>query len=211
MALIASSGGSDFKQVPPGMFLARCYRIVDLGTQKGEWKGKEKWSRKIMIQWELYGEDESGSPLLTEDGRPMAVSKRYTLSLGDNAALRADLKSWRGRDFTHDELNGFDIKNVLGAPCMLNIAHDQRDGKTYTNVASVTPVPKVMRETIPEPVNKPTLFDISEPDMELFNTFSERLQETIYGCKEWEKKSVNSAARESSGGESPAFDDDIPF
>ena len=37
MSLIAKStegSGSSFVTVPPDMHLARCYRIVDLGTQK---------------------------------------------------------------------------------------------------------------------------------------------------------------------------------
>lgn len=216
MALIAaSSGTSDFKPVPAGMYMARCYRVIDLGTQRGEWKGKEKWSRKVLIQWELYGEAEDGTPLILDDGRPMSVSKRYTLSLGDNAQLRADLKSWRGRDFSPDELAGFDISALLGVGCMLNIAHDTKDGKTYTNVASVTPIPKVMRDAFPKAVNPQMIFDVSEPNMEFFGGFSERLQETIKGCKEWQKVSTSRAATETASHSAAPFEDeelsDIPF
>ncbi len=215
MALVAmQSGGGDFKPVPAGMFLARCFRIIDLGTQRGEWKGKEKWSRKVLVQWELYGEDEDGNALVTDDGRPMSISKRYTLSLGENAQLRSDLKSWRGKDFTPEELAGFDISKVLGAPCMLNVSHAEKDGRTYTNVASITPVPKAMRAAIPKPINAPVLFDVSEPDMEVLAGLSDKLQETIKGCKEWQKVSVNKAAADSAPQESSGFDDmsdDIPY
>lgn len=214
MALIAAAtGGTDFKPVPAGMYMARCFRVIDLGTQRGEWKGKEKWSRKVLIQWELYGEADDGTPLTLDDGRPMSVSKRYTLSLGDNAQLRADLKSWRGRDFTPDELAGFDISALLGVGCMLNIAHDTKDGKTYTNVASVTPIPKVMRESFPKACNPQMIFDVSEPDMDYFGGLSERLQETIRGCKEWQKVPVNQAAAQSAkpGTSFDDMEDDIPF
>ena len=215
MALVAmQSGGGDFKPVPAGVYLARCFRIIDLGTQKGEWKGKEKWSRKVLMQWELYGEDEDGNTLTTDDGRPMSISKRYTLSLGENAQLRADLKSWRGRDFTPEELAGFDISKVLGASCMLNVSHTEKDGRTYTNVASITPVPKAMRASMPESINTPVLFDVSEPDMDVLASLSDKVQETITGCKEWQKVSVNKAAAssapENSGG-SDDMEDDIPY
>ena len=217
MALIAAStGGGDFKPVPAGMHMARCFRVIDLGTQRGEWKGKEKWNRKVLLQWELYGEADDGTPLKLDDGRPMSVSKRYTLSLGDNAQLRADLKSWRGRDFTLDELAGFDISALLGIGCMLNVAHDTKDSKTYTNVASVTPIPKVMRETFPKAINPQIIFDVSEPNMEALATFSERLQETIRGCREWHKVPASKHASDSAM--EPAnthvfndMDDDIPF
>lgn len=38
-----SSGSScSFVPVPVGMHLARCYRIIDLGTQEKEWQGRKK-------------------------------------------------------------------------------------------------------------------------------------------------------------------------
>lgn len=214
MALIATASQSSFKQVPAGLFMAICYRVIDLGTQKTQWQGKEKWSRKVLIQWELHGEDDAGEPLTTDEGAPLSVSKRYTLSLGENAQLRADLKSWRGRDFTPDELAGFDIGKLIGAPCMVNVAHDQKDGNTYTNVASVTPVPRALKDTVPAPVNMPLMFDVSEPNMETFNLLSDKLQETIRACKEWQKVPVNEAASASAspgGGSIADMDDDISF
>lgn len=214
MALIATAtAGSDFKTTPSGVYIARCYRIVDLGTQRGEWKGKEKWSRKIMFSWELFGEEDDGTPLVSDEGAPLTISKRYTLSLGENANLRADLKSWRGRDFTIDELNGFDVKNVLGAYCMLNITHDEKDGKTYANVASISPLPSALRNNKPEGVNELTFFDVTEPDKVMFALFSDKLRETIMACKEWNKEPVNTAASRSasSAGSASDMDDDIPF
>ena len=212
MALIAAAtGGSEFKLVPAGLHMARCFRVIDLGTQKSQWQGKEKWSRKVLIQWELHGEDEDGAPLLTDEGKPLSVSKRYTLSLGENAQLRADLVSWRGRDFTPEELAGFDISKLLGTWCMVNITHDKKkNGNTYTNVSSVTPVPKALRQALPEGVNDLMLFDVSEPDMGVLGKLPNKLQETIRGCKEWQKVPVSQAAAESAGSFA-GVDDDIPW
>ena len=33
-----------------------------------------------------------------------------------------DLAAWRGKDFTADELRGFELKNVLGAWAMITVA-----------------------------------------------------------------------------------------
>lgn len=212
MALIAQATQSNFKQVPPGMYMAICFRVIDLGTQKTQWQGKEKWSRKVMLQWELHGEDDTGEPLTNDEGHPLSVSKRYTLSLGENAQLRQDLKSWRGRDFTQEELNGFDISKLLGVACMVNVAHDVKDGNTYTNVASVTPVPRALKDTVPVMVNEPVIFDVSEPDMEVLGKLSEKMQETIRACKEWEKVPVSQAATASAGGAKfDDFDEDVGF
>jgi hypothetical protein len=46
-----STGGGSFKPMPAGMHLARCYRVIDLGTQKVEWKGSTKLQAKVLVQW----------------------------------------------------------------------------------------------------------------------------------------------------------------
>lgn len=194
MALIASDSGGG-TPVPQGVHTGRCFRVIDLGTQPREYQGQVKPPiRKAMLAWELYGEDEEGNPLLTEDGRPLAISKRYSVSLSDKATLRADLESWRGKAFTNEELKGFDISKLIGVTALINVKHEDRDGKTYANVASISPVPKAMRDSLPLAVNKPQLFDVTDPDMALFDTLSEKLRETIKGCVEWKKQSVSQAA-----------------
>jgi hypothetical protein len=83
----------------------------------------------LAIVWEI---DKSMA-----DGRPFLVRKRFTASLHEKSNLHRDLKSWRGRAFTPQELAGFDIENVLGASCQLLISHTERDGTTFANVAAV--------------------------------------------------------------------------
>ena len=93
MALVAkeSGEGGSFTPVPDGSHLARCYRIIDMGTQKTEFEGKVKFLPKVMIQFEVHGEDAEGNPTITSKNEPMSISKNYTLSLADKATLRKDL------------------------------------------------------------------------------------------------------------------------
>jgi hypothetical protein len=108
MSLVAKAGGgSTFTPIPPGMYLGRCYRIVDMGTQKSEYLGQVKHLPKVMLQFEVHGEDDTGKPLITAKGEPMTISKNFTLSLAEKATLRKDLQTWRGKEFTADELRGF--------------------------------------------------------------------------------------------------------
>ena len=121
MSLIAKAeSNSGFTPVPPGMHLARCYRIIDLGTQKSVYKGTEKQLHKIMIQFEVHSEDDEGNPLLTEKGEPLSISKNYTLSLGEKASLSIDLESWRGSAFTAEERRGFDLNITEEALAMID-------------------------------------------------------------------------------------------
>jgi len=90
MIIAKTETTSKFKPVPPGMHLARCYRIIDLGTQKKVWQGAESFKRQIMMQFEIHGEDDAGNPIITEKGDPMSIGKNYTLSLHEKARLSID-------------------------------------------------------------------------------------------------------------------------
>jgi hypothetical protein len=213
MSLMAKdSGGGSFTPVSPGMHLARCYRIIDLGTQKSEFKGDIKSLHKVMIQFEVHGEDESGNPLVTTKGEPMSISKNFTLSLAEKATLRKDLQTWRGREFTAEELRGFELKNVLGAWAMITAAKALgNNGKEYTNIVSVNPVPAAIKKAgMPAGFNKLAIFEIDTPDMELFETFRDRLKEQIQSSPEWRGNESNQKDTSAKS----AFDDldeDVPF
>lgn len=212
MPLIARDSGneSSFTPVPPGMHLARCYRIVDLGTQKSEYQGEVKYLHKLMIQFEVHGEDDNGKPLVTAKGEPLSISKNYTNMLGEKASLRKDLAAWRGRDFTKEELKGFLLKNILGHWAMISVAKSiGNNGKEYTNIMSVNPVPASIKKAgLPEGFNTPYIFSLDEPDMALFETFSRSLKEKIQSSPEWQNR--NELANEAPRSEDE-MDQDIPF
>ena len=189
MGFIAKdSGGGDFKRVPPGAYIGRCYSVIDLGTQLTSGQYGEKMQHKIRIAWELFGDDENGNPLTVDiDGvdMPMTISKSYTVSLHEKAALRKDLAAWRGKDFTEEEARGFDVSKLIGAYCMVNATSSETNGKTYTNVAGLTPLPGALKNAKPNPVHANVLFDLDKPDMKLFEQFHEKLQEAIKRSPEW--------------------------
>jgi hypothetical protein len=191
----AEASTSSFTPVPAGMHLARCYRIVDTGTQRTEWQGKEKWSRKIMIQFEVHSEDEAGKPLLTPKGEPLSISKNYTLSLAEMARLSIDLESWRGSAFTPDERKGFNLEKLLGVWAMITVSKSVgRDGNEYTNIANINPVPPNIKKLgLPEPVNENKVFSIDNPDMALFETFSDKMKQKIEGSPEWQARGGKSS------------------
>jgi hypothetical protein len=189
MGFIATnSGGGDFKRVPPGVYIGRCYSLIDLGTQKTEGQYGIKHQHKIRIGWELFGEDENGQPLTIEvDGKtmPMTISKSYTVSLHEKAGLRKDLASWRGKDFTEEEAAGFDVSKLNGAYCMLNVTSSESNGKTYSNISSITPLPAALKNNKPAPVHASVSFDLDAPDISVFDSFHEKLQDAIKKSPEW--------------------------
>jgi hypothetical protein len=216
MSFIVEDKGGSFESTPSGLHLARCYRIIDLGTQKTEYLGQVKYLPKIMLGWEIHGQDEAGTPLKMKDGRPFAMFKNYTKSWNDKANLRGDLQAWRGRPFTAEELKRFDLKTILGVWCMLNVIEKQgNDGKTYVNVDGITPVPSMIKQAgLPTAINKNEVFTLDEPDMEMFKSFSENLKKKIMASPEWERiEGKASAPSAMAAPAKPAVDedDDIPF
>lgn len=142
MSLIVKKTGSDFQITPAGMVQAVCYAVWDIGMQTVSFQGKEKQLHKGIIAWEIN--EKINQPDSEFHGCRFTVTNRYTLSLSDKALLRAHLESWRGKPFTLDELNGFDLETVVGANCMLNIVHNESGGKTYANIGAITPLLKNM-------------------------------------------------------------------
>lgn len=207
MGLTAKDSGGSFTPVPPGMHLARCYRIVDMGTQTTDFQGQTKHLQKVMLQFEVHGEDDSGKALVTPKGEPMSISKNFTLSLAEKATLRKDLQAWRGREFTADELRGFELKNVLGVWAMITASKAVgNNGKEYTNIVSINPVPAaIKRSGMPEGFNKLDMFTIENPDMNLFETFGNGLREKITSSPEWRAR--NQALVSKPGAPDSGFDD----
>lgn len=191
MGFIATdAGGGNFKRVPAGVYIGRCYSLIDLGTQLSSGQYGEKMQHKLRIGWELFGEDEDGKPLVVEvDGQdmPLTISKSYTVSLHEKASLRKELAAWRGKDFSDDEAKAFDVSKLVGAYCMVNVTTSETNGKTYSNVAGLTPLPAALKNAKPAAVHEDLIFNLDAPDMKVFNTFHEKLQEAIKRSPEWAK------------------------
>lgn len=204
---LKQSGGQDYAPHPQGAFAARCVRVIDIGTQRTEFKGEVKNVKKVILAFET-SELMSGGEF---DGKPFLITNRYTASTSDKSILRKDLKSWRGRDFTEEELQAFHLKNVLNKPCMLNVIHTERNGKVYANIASIMPLPKGMNAN--KAVSEPYFFDLDDPDMEVFEKLSPKMKELIMDTPEWKAREYAKGEQESANAESiPAEEyDDIPF
>tara|TARA_R110002020_G_scaffold49241_1_gene140287 strand:- start:1526 stop:1996 length:471 start_codon:yes stop_codon:yes gene_type:complete len=81
--------------------------------------------------------------------------KQYTLSLNEKAALYKDLCAWRKKQFTDEELKGFDLTNVLGVTCDIDI------GETKTGKSKVIAVYSPDGGAKKQPtVNEQIAFDI---------------------------------------------------
>lgn len=189
-------GGKDFEQAPLGAQVARCVKMIDIGSQTGEWQGKATVRRQVIITFELPN-------CLMSDGenagKPFVVNKFYTASLGEKATLRHDLVAWRGREFTKEELAAFDAKNIMGKPCMLGLI--DKEGKT--RIGTIMQLPKGM--PVPEQVNQSVFFSIDEFDQRVFDSLSDGIKKMIESSPEYK------ALKGKPAGSFDDMADDIPW
>jgi len=207
------TGGADFDPTPEGIYVGVCYAIYDIGHQYN--KKYDKYQQKVIIAWELPEERIN----LKEDGKevskPRAVSSRYGLSLGSKAYLRQDLESWRGKKFTEAELEGFDLRKILGKACQVQIIHDKDGDKTYANVQNVMPLPKGTKA--PKPENPLIYYCIEDDGFSFPETMPEWVQKVVKKSREYggqaQPQPTQQAPMEAADDDFGDFGDgsDIPF
>lgn len=194
--------GGDFIPPPAGSHIAVCYRVIDLGTQQTTYLGQSKLQRKIMISWEIPDEK-------MDDGRPFTISKRYTFSSSEKANLRHDLENWRGAKFRDEEIQQFDTRKLIGVGCMLSVIHEEKDGRTYSNIASVAKLPKGI--TPPALENATAYFSLVDPDWKAFDALSDGLKGVIQKSPEYAEAMRTNSNDEPPPRTSDDLDDSIPF
>ena len=137
MSMIASdNGGQTIEKLENGVYTAVSSAIIDLGLQRNEQFGKTQ--RRFMMIWNILGEDVE----INGEKQPRTISKEYSFSLNEKSTLRKDLQAWRGKPFSEEELQGFNILAVLNKACQLQIILEEKNSKKYNNIAGIMSLPK---------------------------------------------------------------------
>lgn len=179
---VNGNSASTIAPIPQGTYLAVCNLLVDLGVQFNE--QYKNSSRKVLIGWEIPDET-----IELDDGpHSRTISKRYTASLNEAASLRQDLAAWRGRDFTPDELAAFDLRNIVGTSCMVNIIHRESNGKTYANISSIMALPKGMPKG--KLTENAVIFDLDAASVDDVETLPKWIADIVKRSTTYEEKLI---------------------
>lgn len=200
----AVTSNSDFKQAQTGMQPGRIFKIIDLGTQKGEYKGEPKINRQLQFGFELP-ED------LMEDGRPLSVNKKINLTVGDRAALtKLAIACGEPKPGL-----GFDPICLIGRACNLTLESWTNGDKSGVGITGFAPLMK--NQKVADLQNEKILFDIDKFDQTAFDNLHDHYRGLIMQSPEYaELKSgkQNYAAAKATGKpnvEHEEIDDEIPF
>lgn len=164
--------------VEPGVYMAVCVGVIDLGEQYSE-KFKS-YSNKLKFVWALPSET------IEVDGKPeeRQLSKEFTFSVSKKGSLRTFLESWNSRTYSDEEFASLEVFEQLGKACQLQVVLN--DAKEYSNVANLMPLPK----GTPAPVSKTAYitWDMDNWDDALFEKLPAWTQEQIKKSTQYQKE-----------------------
>ncbi len=166
--------------IDAGVYPARIVQIIDLGLQaQRPFQGQEKApAPEIMLTYELVD-----CFMIDEDGNELEDKPRWISETIPLFSITQEKAKSSKRYFAVDPDNVFggDFSKLLDAPVNVTLVHNKSGEKTYVNVGGIASMRKKDAEKLPELKNPTKLFDLDDPDMEVFGSLPEWIQEKIKG------------------------------
>lgn len=178
----AAGGGGKIVLMEPGSYPTRLVGVVDLGLQKKPpYQGQEKPpAHMIALTYEFVDEfmlDENEQP---DPAKPRWLTEMINLRhiSSEKATSTARLKA-----LDPEGLVKGDFAQLVDTPVTVTVVHNpgkgKNAGKTFENVAAVSGMRAKDAERCPPLVNKPFVFDLTDPDLEVFFKLPKFIQEKI--------------------------------
>lgn len=169
----------------PGTYPVRLVQVIDMGLQpQRPYLGEDKApAQDVMLTYEfvdVFMVDDKGNDILD---KPRWQSETINLR-----SFKADLATSTKRIKALDpkDVHNGNLAELVGAPAMATITVSKKGEKTYVNIRGLA----VMRDKdvakLPELVNPTKVFDLEEPDLEVFNSLPEWIREKIKGNLKYE-------------------------
>ena len=196
-----------------GTYPIRVAQIIDLGVQKQRpYQGKEKPPvQEVMLTYEFLDEfcvDEDGNE---DEAKPRWLSETMPLY-----SLKADKAKSTNRYLAIDPQLEFDedFTMLAGGAANATIVHNAGKGanvgKTYMNIQSLSAMRPKDVANAPDLKNPTKVFVLDEPDLEVFSSLPEWIQDKIKGNLEYQGSVLQKALEgPQSGSDEPQSGDDL--
>ena len=173
-----SKAAGDKKEQPPeGPHMARVVGLTDLGHQpEWEYQGKTQKSQfKMTLTYELVGTE------MADTGMPFWVSEDINVNdfepkPGQEGKPATMMLRVRAIDLNNETNDGKDLSKLLDKPAMVMVKLNEK-GYVKIKQESVSSVP--IGIDVPPLRNSTFAFDLSDPDVNLFDSMSEFAQGKI--------------------------------
>lgn len=163
-----------------GVYPARLVQVIDLGLQpQRAYKGEDKKpAHEVHFTFELCD-----TFMVDKDGNDIEDKPRWastSLPLYPLFADRAKSTKLANAIDPDQKLQG-NFGEMLGMPLNVEISTDHKGDKTYVNILGFTKMREKDAAKLEELKNPTKVFDLDEPDLEVFNSLPEWLRKKIQG------------------------------
>lgn len=184
--IVKKRKASSIPPIDAGTYPAVCIGVVDLGQQHSE--KFNNYTEKILFIWEIP----SQTVEVDGEAKPRWLSQEFSATLNEKGNLAKMLVSWRGKTFTDQELDdsgdGFNLTQMLGAGCLLQVIVDEKETGTYNRISAVIGLPVGMPPVAP--VSELMAFDIEAWDETALEKLPEWVQDRIKRSMQYQKMHV---------------------
>lgn len=143
MPYIVKQPEGQLEKIGTGLKQAVCSHMVDIGVQSTPWGDTPKVVLVFETKQCMTHGDYAGAPFM--------FAMEYNGTLAERSNLRKDLVSWRGKEFSAEELKGFDLERLVGANCMLEIIEKPKKDGTGSRevIGHISKKPKELPDITP--------------------------------------------------------------
>lgn len=192
--VVSAAKGDGSKLVPQasfeaGVYPARLVQVLDMGLQAQQpYKGEEKPPvPEIMLTYELvdvFMVDEEGNDV---EDRPRWISE--TIPLHSLKAEKAKSTArYNALDPSGEQGGNFAalVETPINVTIVTEAGKGKHAGKVFANVAGIAAMRPRDAAKCPELKNPPKVFDLDDPDLTIFGSLPEWIQNKIKGNLNYE-------------------------
>jgi hypothetical protein len=140
--LIVKQETREYEKIKPGLINAICVGVWNIGKQKIEFQGEVKFKTQVIIGFEVQQRH-------SEKDEPMLQLSKFNMSLHEKSKLGPMIESWFSKKLTDSERYNYDLKQIIGKKCTLNLI----ENGNYINIATILP-PQESNKLVSEDVLK---------------------------------------------------------
>lgn len=192
-----TSSGPRAPLLDEGAYPARLVQVIDMGLQpQRPYQGQEKPPAYMITT--VYESSDEFMP--DEDGNPDEEKPRWFWEELPIYNLDQDKAKSTKRYYALDpneEADG-DWSKLVGNPVLIALVQNGE----YNNIGGTSSMRPKEASKLPPLVNEPKVFDLSEPDVEVFYSLPQRLQDKIKANLNFEGSALEEALKNYKKGES---------
>lgn len=196
----APKGGKSFPPMEAGTMPARLVQIIDLGVQPQEFKGEEKAPKnELMTTYEFLDEflpDEDGEP---DPKKPRWLSETFALNNLDSDKAKSTQRYYA---LDPNEEHDGEWPELIETPVMVTVTVWKKGEKEGNNIALTSAMRAKDALRAPPLVNPPKVFLMDDPDVTIFLSLPDWVQDKIKEGLEYKGSLLEKRLAAHKGGDS---------